>query len=69
MIKLDSYNVVTSDIGSFKTVTFKTDDDVDIDITFPLDREPYVEINGTVSVDDLLEALELVKSGKVCIEL
>ena len=69
MIKLDSYNVVPSDNGNFKTVTFKTDDEADIDITFPLDRKPYVDINGTVSVEDLLEALEIVKSGKVCIDL
>ena len=69
MIKLDSYNVVPSDNGDFKTLTFKTDDEVNIDFTFPLDRKAYVEINGTVTVDELLEVLEIVKSGKVVIDI
>ena len=67
MIKLDSYTVVPSNDGEFQTLTFKSDD-VDIDFTITKDRN-YVELNGTVNINDLLEAIELVLSGKVVIEL
>ena len=69
MIGNDSYTVVGKDDKKFKTITFKDWDDNDIDFTFPLNRQPYMEVSGSVMIDDVLEAIELVKSGKVVIEL
>ncbi len=70
MIKLNDYSVVPSEQtkgGSFKTITFKTDGGDKLSVT--VSNKTYVEINGTIDLEDLYEVVEILRSGKLVIEI
>ena len=67
MIKLYDYDLVHGTNGDFKSITFECEDSAKIDIT--ITDTVNIEVSGTVSIDDLEEAIAIVRSGKLEVEL
>ena len=69
MIRLDSYDVVPSENGSFRAVTFKNENENIIAFTIANDGDITVDIDDGTNATDVLEAIEIVLGGRLVIEL
>lgn len=67
MIKLDSYDLVDGTNGEFKVVRFIDNGGYKIEFNIHKDRID-VEVDCS-SLEDVKKAIEMIESGKVCIEL
>ena len=68
MIKISDYSLINGSSGDFHTITFLTDSGYKITFTVHEDGEPYFEAE-TVSIDEIQQAIAMIESGKLEIEL